>query len=97
MDRKHEIVRVLSSDKLVDSESFERRYYQHDGNGVPVGFYIVSWPAAIHHTEYDETATFVGPFKLQIHAEMVLRHHLGVGSSQPPVRARSNDVPTHSR
>jgi hypothetical protein len=75
MKRNYAIVRVLNDEKLLDGAMLECQYRRPDGNGLPAGFYMVSWSADAE-PHYDSSASFHGPFKLQLHAKMVLRRHL---------------------
>ena len=85
MERYHEIVRVLSGDRLIDRESFECKYRTASGRKLAPGFYVVTWPEGIESPKYDENARFIGPHKLLLHARIVLRREM---------QLRSPDLPT---
>ncbi|HTP96621.1 MAG TPA: hypothetical protein VMK05_12260 [Burkholderiales bacterium] len=72
MEHFPEIVKVLNDSRLIDSESFERRYQAADGGALVSGFYIVSWPEGVAARQYDEHACYIGPFKTYSHARLAL-------------------------
>lgn len=57
-----EIVRVLGGFKLVDPESYERRYWRADGRPLLPGYYVVNWPDGVVTRKFDQHAVFHGPF-----------------------------------
>jgi len=59
---RFEIVRVIREFKLVDAESYERRYWRRDGRPLPPGYYVVNWPDNVVVRKFDEHAVFYGPF-----------------------------------
>ena len=76
MHNCHEIVRVLNDCKLIDCESFERRYGAGPDDALAAGFYIVTWPVDTRSRQYDECARFSGPYKTQSLAQLALEHRL---------------------
>ena len=75
VQRYHEIVKVLNERKLIDCESFERRYQTADGQPLAAGFYFVSWPGQPDSDphDFDEHARFNGPYKDHSQAERALQ------------------------
>ena len=57
-----EIVSVRSDCKLVDTESYERRYLRAGRDPLSPGVYIVHWADGVHQRRFDEHANFIGPF-----------------------------------
>lgn len=57
-----EIVSVRSDCKLVDTESYERRYSRVGREPLSPGVYIVQWAEGIRQRRFDEHANFIGPF-----------------------------------
>ena len=86
MDLYHEIVKVLNDHKLIDCESFERRYRTFTGAPLSPGFYIVTWPEGVEPGDYEESASFTGPFKIPLHAKLAIANE--VLRSQMNDRAR---------
>lgn len=78
-----EIVRVISDFRLLDPESLERAYWRRDGRGLPVGWYVVSWPQGIAVKRFNEDTVFRGPFKLREEAQATAQHLM----ARPRVRA----------
>ena len=76
MERCHQIVKVLNASRLLDEESFERKYCTRRGESLQPGFYIVCWPDSSLAQGYDETASYIGPYKMQSHAKLALEHYL---------------------
>jgi hypothetical protein len=70
----NEVVRVMSDHSLIDSESYEHRYYA--SHPLPAGFYVVVWPSDVSCTRYDETARFVGPYPRKHDAEEAVENNL---------------------
>lgn len=60
---RFEIASVIGDHKLVDAESYERRYSQPDGLPLAPGYYVVYWPEHIRNRRFDEHALFHGPFR----------------------------------
>jgi hypothetical protein len=56
-----EIVRVLDAQSLINAESYQCRY-RHSDNLAP-GYYMVVWPTNAGLSAYDESASFIGPFR----------------------------------
>jgi hypothetical protein len=71
MDTKCEVVRVVSDQSLIDSESYERRY--HTSRPLTPGFYAVVWPLSVSDLRYDDEAQFIGPCRGRTHAESILQ------------------------
>ncbi len=72
MELRCEIIRILNECSLIDSESYERRYRTRDGNPLVPGHYVVLWDEAAAAPEFDENATYVGPYKSSVTARMML-------------------------
>lgn len=70
----HEVVRVTSECRLVDAKGHEHVYWRRDGQPLPAGWYIVSWPPAPEGQprRFNEEAVFRGPFKLEAEAHHAL-------------------------
>ncbi|WP_024297782.1 hypothetical protein [Methylomicrobium lacus] len=67
-----EIVAVISDFRLVDSESFQRRYCTNHGQTLAPGYYVVNWPEHIRVRRFNGHAAFHGPFKLRKEAQAAL-------------------------
>jgi hypothetical protein len=80
MDIKYEVVRVVSDQTLIDSESYERRY--RTSRPLSPGFYAVIWPRSVSDPRYDDKARFIGPCRGREHAESILERR---SMSCPPV------------
>jgi len=73
MSHKCEVVHVLTSDRLIDSESYEHRYEaQHV---MTPGFYVVVWPTG-GSRRFDRQARFIGPYAGRADAERVVEGRL---------------------
>ena len=59
---RQEIVRVIKPFRLIDAESYERAYWRRDGQPLPLGFYVVDWPARAQVGVFNEEARFRGPY-----------------------------------
>jgi hypothetical protein len=69
MSHKCEVVHVLTSESLIDSESYEHRYEaQHV---MTPGFYVVVWPTS-GSRRFDCRARFIGPYPGRADAERVV-------------------------
>ena len=53
-----EIARVIDNFKLIDAESYERRYWRRDDTPLPPGYYVAAWPPHIKIRRFNEYATF---------------------------------------
>ena len=73
MNAKCEVVHVLTSDSLIDSESYERRY--HAQPAVTPGFYVVVWPTSASR-RFDHEARFIGPYPGRAEAERIMDSRL---------------------
>ncbi len=70
MELPFEIVHVITSSQLIDSESYQRTLgTMHVGRLRP-GFYLVRWPLSATVLRYDESADFIGPFETRRTAEI---------------------------
>jgi hypothetical protein len=78
-----EVVCVLDSQHLIDSESYQRRY--HCRRHLEPGCYIVLWPDSAERLDFDETAEFRGPYSSRRIAEVAAR---SPDPARPPMRAR---------
>ncbi|MEW5708410.1 MAG: hypothetical protein AB1830_05805 [Pseudomonadota bacterium] len=70
----YEVVRVTSECRLVDAGGREHVYWRRDGQSLPAGWYVVSWPPAPgrQSRRFNEEAAFRGPFKLEADAHHAL-------------------------
>ena len=66
-----EIVKVVDSNRLIDSESYEHFYWTTRRLPLETGYYIVSWPDHVLRPRFDESADFAGPFRTSAHARIV--------------------------
>ncbi|MBI1397489.1 MAG: hypothetical protein GC151_16070 [Betaproteobacteria bacterium] len=78
--REQEVVRVHRPDRLLDAESYERRYRIPGGRVLPLGFYVVNWPSEVTTRRFDDLARFVGPFPTRAAAEAAARRDLDAGN-----------------
>jgi hypothetical protein len=60
---RFEIVCVIGGYKLVDAESYERRYRHSMGLILAPGYYLVHWPEAVRIRRFNELAVFEGPYR----------------------------------
>lgn len=67
-----EVVFVVDSLHLIDSESYQRRY--HCGRRLEPGCYVVRWPEPTVRPYYDESAEFRGPYLSRRVAELAARN-----------------------
>ena len=74
MGHYYETVVVLKGGHLIDCESFQRRYSRADGRELAPGAYVVSWPDNTGFAEYDASASFIGPYRLQRQAELAMQY-----------------------
>jgi hypothetical protein len=72
MQPRYEIVRILDNDSLIDAESYERRYRTREGMPLAPGYYVVLWEDGVEAPGFDESATYVGPYKSAWHATTTL-------------------------
>ncbi|HTP94885.1 MAG TPA: hypothetical protein VMK05_03485 [Burkholderiales bacterium] len=77
MDDWSEIVKVLRGGRLIDGESFERKYRTVSGLELEPGFYVVTWLRSAERREYDEHARFFGPYRRREQARAVLERRRG--------------------
>ena len=82
----YEVVRVTSECRLVDAGGREHVYWRPDGQSLPAGWYVVSWPPAPGRQprRFNEEAVFRGPFKLEAEA----RHALARLRTEQPAAAQ---------
>ena len=73
MRHKCEVVHVLTSDSLIDSESYEH-HYQAQHMMTP-GFYVVVWPTS-GSRRFDRQARFIGPYTGRADAERFVESRL---------------------
>jgi hypothetical protein len=59
----YEVVYVIDGSRLIDPESYERRYSTVDGCGLTPGYYAVTWPDGLYSRRFDKKACYFGPFK----------------------------------
>ena len=71
-----EIARVIPGFRLIDSESYERRYFRRDGAPLPTGYYVVHWPSGVRIRRFDTEAVFYGAFGSRQDAQRVLNAFL---------------------
>ena len=57
-----EVVHVIDSHSLIDSESYQRAYHTAPSLHLVPGHYVVSWPKQTRQRRFDEQADFIGPF-----------------------------------
>lgn len=76
-----EIVRVIHGYKLIDSESYERRYARRSGIPLVPGYYVVTWDDGIVVKRFDYDAAFFGPFRLRQEAQAALARFQSEGAS----------------
>ena len=62
-DDRFELVFVVNGQKLLDGESYERRYRCLGNLALRPGHYIVYWPDHVRSRQFDERALFHGPFR----------------------------------
>ncbi len=67
-----ELVRVGPDFRLLDPESYERRYRRTDNVPLDPGLYVVHWPADVAVRRFDEHALYFGPFDLRADADAAL-------------------------
>ncbi len=67
-----ELVRIASNFRLLDPESYERRYRRADETPLEPGLYVVHWPASASPRRFDEQALYFGPFKLASEARAAM-------------------------
>ncbi len=79
-----EVVFVVDSQHLIDSESYQRSYHCH--RHLERGCYVVLWPDAADPSCYDEAAEFRGPYASRRIAELAAR---APGLARPSVSART--------
>jgi hypothetical protein len=64
-----EIVSVIHDYWLLDAESYQRKYFPHDGEPLEPGYYVVNWAEHIQRRRFNEHAVFHGPFKSRKEAQ----------------------------
>jgi hypothetical protein len=84
----YEVVCVIDERSLVDSESYQRRYYRPRGKMLVPGFYIVIRPDPDAPPRYDSRAEFVGPFESALLARAAME---GPRSADPILAAVAPD------
>ena len=62
MTPEPEIVKITADGRLIDSDSYERSIRRSTMDGLPKGYYVVTWPEKVDHPRYDDAARFDGPF-----------------------------------
>ncbi|MDD2662111.1 MAG: hypothetical protein PHY54_20910 [Methylococcales bacterium] len=67
-----EIVYVICEHWLIEAESYQRRYYNSNGQPLLPGYYVVNWPEHIRIRLFNEHAEFYGPFKRRSEAQAAL-------------------------
>jgi hypothetical protein len=65
----YEVVYVIDGARLIDPESYERRYATGDASGLASGYYAVAWPDDSRQRRFDERACYYGPFKYKQEAK----------------------------
>ena len=58
-----QIVRVISSCRLLDAQACEHTYWRRDGLRLAAGWYVVNWPRGTVRGKFNEETAFRGPFK----------------------------------
>jgi hypothetical protein len=88
----YEVVRVTSECRLVDAGGREHVYWRRDGQSLPAGWYVVSWPPAPGRQprRFNEEAVFRGPFKLEAEAHHALAR-LRAGQPAAPQDAQPQE------
>lgn len=71
-----EIVFVIDAEKLIDAESYERRYRPWDGLPLGPGYYVVRWPEEVRARRFNEQACFHGPYPCRRDAQARLERLL---------------------
>jgi len=87
----YEIVNVLDGRYLLDAESYQRSYVTQSGRTLLPGFYLVMWTSS-DATEFDESAEYIGPFKLALHAKLKLAQYLDESQARTPPPPRVSSV-----
>lgn len=64
----YEVVHVIPGLRLIDCESYQRRYRQPNDAPLPEGHYIVHWPRTRTSRRFDEGASFRGPWATRAQA-----------------------------
>jgi len=59
---RFEVVRISTGFRLIDPESYQRRYLRSDGIPLEPGIYVVHWPATVSQRRFDHHAIYLGPF-----------------------------------
>ncbi|MGZ8157797.1 MAG: hypothetical protein ACXWT4_03220 [Methylobacter sp.] len=67
-----EIVAVTREFRLIDAESYQRRYCTSHGQPLAPGYYVVKWPEHIRARRFNEHALFHGPFKSREEAQAAI-------------------------
>jgi len=80
MSHKCEVVHVLTGESLIDSESYEHRYYAQ--REITPGFYVVVWPTS-GSRRFDRQARFIGPYAGRADAERVVESRLNEADIVP--------------
>lgn len=75
-----EVVKVIDEHRLIDPESYERRYRTACGEALLPGYYIVTWAADASHTTYDELARYLGPYD-SVEAARLAHDRIGATAS----------------
>lgn len=70
MELPREIVHVITTTQLIDSESYQRSLGEVHAGRLQPGFYVVRWPSTAVVLRYDESAEFIGPFETRRSAEL---------------------------
>lgn len=69
-----EVVLVIDGFRLIDGESYERRYQRHVPVALPRGYYVVDWPSGSTRRRFDAHARFNGPWATRTQALAALAH-----------------------
>lgn len=88
-----EIARVIHGFKLIDAESYERRYDRREGLPLAPGYYVVNWSEAVVVRRFNEDARFYGPFRLRQEAAAFLDRLRG-GVSTVPAPFTGHGIPS---
>lgn len=68
-----EVVWAQDDFRLVDAESYERRYTTHDGRPLACGYYVARWPSGTRNPHFlDGRLVFEGPYQTRHAAQAAL-------------------------
>lgn len=67
---------MIDGGRLLDQESYERRYRTWHGLPLAKGYYVVHWPERIRDRRFDERARYQGPFRRRGEAVAALKNRI---------------------